>query len=83
MTIKHRAGKLNANADALSHNPCTVQDSCAVDDFSVDVCFFNVLLCVVKMSVLTSARPQDDVGAASVGMESDGSQEQSNVCVNP
>ena len=35
--IKHHGGKLNANADVVSHNPCTVQDSCAVDDFSVDV----------------------------------------------
>ena len=45
--IKHRAGKLNANADALSRNPCEVlKSSCPVDELSVDVCFECPNVCV-------------------------------------
>ena len=39
LIIKHHAGKLNANADALSCNPCEGMDPCLADDLSVDVCF--------------------------------------------
>ena len=33
--IKDCAGKLNANEDVLSHNPCKV-NSCPVDELGVD-----------------------------------------------
>lgn len=39
LIIKHCAGKLNGNADALSRNPCEGQSPYSVDDLSVDVCF--------------------------------------------
>ena len=52
LIIKHRAGKLNGNADALSRNPCKDSSSCkgmsscSVDDLSVDVCFKCPKVCV-------------------------------------
>jgi hypothetical protein len=68
LIIEHRAGKLNANADALSRNPCEV-NYCPVDELSVDVCFECPDVCVS-----TSARPIGDVdgaGVASVGLKRD------------
>ena len=41
LIIKHRAGKLNVNADALSCNPCEVTclRNSGDSELSVDVCF--------------------------------------------
>lgn len=43
LIIKHRAGKLNISADALSHNPSIVtravgENSCEVENLSAHAC---------------------------------------------
>ena len=45
LIIKHHAGKLSVNADALSHNPCKV-NSCPVHGLNLDVCFEYPNICV-------------------------------------
>ena len=79
LIIKHRAGKLNANADALSRSPCKV-NSCPVDELSVDVCFECPNICVS-----TGARPigdVDDAGVASAGLKIDDVKNESNECTD-
>ena len=84
LIIKHRAGKLNANADALSRNPCEVlKNPYKVDELSVDVCFE-----CPNVSVFTSSRLPDDVhsagvasaGVASAGLKEDDCKAKSSLC---
>lgn len=72
MVIKHRAGKLNTNADALSRNPCEVESSCAAEDLSIDVCSECPSMNADPMSPSDGHTLQDDVssaGVASAGVE--------------
>ena len=53
--IKHRAGEVNANVDALSRNPSELlKNPCKVDELNVDMCFE-----CPNVSVFTSSRPPD------------------------
>ena len=65
LVIKHRAGKLNANADALSRNPVKVFGcSCKDDNLSVDVLFEHKAPSI-SVSV-DSDKQQDGVRGAGV-----------------